>query len=138
MIARRADRHSRTDERGLASIRAVDQPKPTPSLDTLTDADVEALRLGAQVLSHRAGPERRPAVARYFTALEDALKIEIGRRNASAASAETAEHGMALPRPADAEDRRLVAEYLGLLIANERLSPAVRVVCRELRDRDSR
>jgi hypothetical protein len=116
----------------------VNQPKPTPSLETLTDADLGALRLGAQVLGHRAGPERRPAVARYFTALEDALKLEIGRRNAGARSAETAEQGTALPRPADAEDRRLVAEYFGLLIANERLSPSVRAVCRELRDRDSR
>ena len=134
IIARHPELHSRTNVRRLVSIPGVDQP--APSLEILNDAQLEELRLGAQVLSHRAGSERNPPVARYFAALEDALKAEIARR--AAVSGSDAPVGVDLPRPPDAEDRRLVAEYLGLLIGNERLSVEVRTLSRALRARDSR
>lgn len=115
-----------------------------PALAGLTDDDLEALRLGAQVLAHRAGPVRHPAVAVYFSELEAAVKAEIALRATSPgeperqAVADRAPIRLVATPPTDAEDRRLVAEYLGLLVANERLSPAVRDACRALRARDTR
>lgn len=119
-----------------------------PRLSDLTDADVHALRLGAQVMGHKAELDGRERVAGYFDRLEAALRAEIsaradialrpdvaGRRYVRAISG-TPELWADLQ--ADAEDRRLVAEYLDLLIANERLSAALRELCRALRARDSR
>ncbi|HSH22063.1 MAG TPA: hypothetical protein VK992_05595 [Candidatus Caenarcaniphilales bacterium] len=107
-----------------------------PDFTGLSEGDLEALRLGAQVMSHKAGLEHRSRVADYFAHLEDALKAEMAFRSGAARRSAIPRSG--LPGTADAEDRRLVAEYLGLLVANERLSPALRSVCRMLRARDSR
>jgi len=106
-------------------------------LDGLETADLHALRLAAQVMRHKAEVDDRPLVADYFASLD------------SIATSELALHGEALrvlPAPtvlglapsADAEDRRVLGEYLTLLVANERLPQAVRDLSRRLRARDCR
>jgi hypothetical protein len=102
-----------------------------PEIGRLSEPDLQALRLGAEVMGHKARAENRPLVADYFRRLEDTLRARI-------AGGDSADGG---PLPgvdpsADTADRALIADYLGLLATNERLSPAVRDVCRQLRARD--
>lgn len=110
----------------------------SPDVAHLSVADLRALRLGAEVLAHRAELDRRGHVGAYFRRLEDAIRGEIARRarpeDRPSAPPSVVEPGA----PAEPDDRRVVAEYLGFLIANERLAPAVREFCRALRARDSR
>jgi hypothetical protein len=99
----------------------------------LTSDDLVALRLAAQVMSHRAQLAGRPRVGLYFDSLESAVMAEQAARgqegNRVVSAAELVVPG--------ADDRRLLAEYLGLLVGNEGLSDAVRRVCRSLAARDA-
>lgn len=100
-------------------------------LGALAEADLLALRLAAQVLGHKAGLLDRPAVVGWFTALEQAVKLEMARRGIGFVLGRASEPR--LPASADAEDRRLLDEHLGLLAGNGQLSDAVRRLCAELR-----
>ena len=167
-----------------------------PDLSHLDAIDLQALRLGAQVMVHKAELAARPRVELFFRGLQLTVDEELARRRrgaeegalpppgphgphalpphatppltapedvaaaaaaaraASAAartSAATAQAGPAAANaqaggatagggsaaalsPGAADDRRLTAEYLDLLAANPRLSPAVRDACHALRD----
>ncbi len=101
----------------------------------LTDADLEALRLSAQVMGHKAVVEEHTLVGDFFVTLEQAFR----QRIAAGGSDQAVRVALpALDGAAGDDDRRLVMEYLGLLAANERLSPAVRRVCSELQTEFSR
>ena len=115
----------------MEQISAEDQ------LTALADGDLVALRLGAQVLAHKAELAERVQVAAYFEALEQAVLVELASRTPGL-RAVSAPPAVGLAPAADAEDRRLTAEYLGLLVANERLSPQLHDLCRALRARDAK
>jgi hypothetical protein len=115
----------------------VEQLSADDRLTALADADLVALRLGAQVLAHKAELAARARVAAYFELLEKSALAELASR-ARGIRTVTERPQPTLAPVADAEDRRLTAEYLGLLVANERLSPELRDLCRALRARDSR
>ena len=106
-------------------------------LAELATADVHALRLAAQVMRHKADLDGRPLVADYFYVLGNVCLAELGRRG-EGIRVIAAVPLLALDVNADAEDKRLLAEYLGLLIGNEALSVALREVSRQLRSRDCR
>jgi hypothetical protein len=106
-------------------------------LADLATADVHALRLAAQVMRHKADLDERPNVADYFDLLGNVCTAELARRG-EALRVIAAMAPLALDVNADAEDRRVLAEYLGLLIGNERLSASLRDVSRQLRSRDCR
>jgi hypothetical protein len=101
-----------------------------PELGDLSDADLQALRLGAEIMGHKATLENRPLVADYFQRLEHLVRerIQVGTTDDDRPSP-----GVGTSSQADAEDRRLIAEYLELMASNERLSPALRDACRRLR-----
>jgi len=115
----------------------VEQLSADDRLTALADADLVALRLAAQVLAHKAELADRARVAAYFESLERSVLAELASRTRRVRTL-TERPLVTLDSAADAEDRRLAAEYLGLLVANERLSPQVREICRALRARDSR
>ncbi len=104
-------------------------------LSTLTADDLAALRLAAQVMGHRAHLAGRPHVGLYFDGLESAVMAEqaaraqIGDVNVSTTAAMVAVPG--------ADDRRLIGEYLELLVDNVGLSDNVRRLCAGLRARDA-
>jgi hypothetical protein len=101
-------------------------------LGALPTADLHALRLAAQVMRHKAQLDDRPFVADYFARLDDASTGELAERGeAFRVIAPIPQLG--LDARADAEDHRLLAEYLGLLVGNDRLSAALRDVSRNLR-----
>ena len=100
-------------------------------LSELDGVDLEALRLGAQVMTYKAGLADKPRVEAFFAALRIGVDGELtrrdrsGRRGASVA-VDFADRG---PLPdARVDDAVLVREYLDLLSSNPRLSPAVRDV----------
>lgn len=120
--------------------------------------DLQALRLGAQVMGHRAMLAQRPRVESYFARLQFNLETEMSQRNgapdvspivspivspstlalgARDAGTEAGDpEGFALAnRLALVEDRCLAAEYLDLLGANDGLSDGVRQAVRALRER---
>jgi hypothetical protein len=103
-------------------------------LTGLSDADLLGLRLAAQVLRHKAELDDRPYVASYFAGLEESVQGELASRITGIRTA-AGQLGLALGNGGDAEDRRLVSEYLTLLVANEHLSPSLRAACRTLRAR---
>ena len=121
-------------------------------LSGLATLDLEALRLGAQVMRHKAELAARPTVESYFLRLQFTLDAELSRRRrepdhrplVSLAALPLAAHdGSGASEPggdhaaagaALLEDRRLATEYLDLLGANDRLSPAVRQAVRTLQD----
>jgi hypothetical protein len=101
-------------------------------------ADLHAVRLGAQIMSHKAALERRPRVEGLFAALGVGVDGELARRD-QGPSAGNGSVVLAFAqgddRPADArEDHRLLGEYLDLLRANPRLSAAVRGAYDSIRD----
>ena len=109
-------------------------------LSDLDGVDLSALRLGAQVMSHKAELASRPRVETFFKTLQWKVDEEIARRRREPDSKPLVSLGV-LPvaaetaaTPPEAEDRRLAAEYLDLLGSNERLSPSVREACRSLRE----
>lgn len=116
--------------------------------------DLQALRLGAQVMGYRAMLAQRPRVESYFARLQFNLETEMSQRNgapdgspivspstlalgARDAGTEAGDpEGFALAnRLALVEDRCLAAEYLDLLGANDGLSDGVRQAVRALRER---
>jgi hypothetical protein len=105
--------------------------------DDLGTADLHALRLAAQVMRHKAELDSRPMVADYFVRLGYVATGELARRGEALRVIATPTP-LGLPPGADAEDRRVLGEYLTLLVANERLSPALREMSRQLRKRDCR
>ena len=115
-------------------------------LSDLDSIDLQALRLGAQVMEHKAELAEHPRVEFFFKGLQLTVDEELARRKRvpddkpliSAAALPLAgigaDPGGVAPTPNPTEDdRRLAAEYLDLLGANERLSPSVREACRTLR-----
>jgi len=106
-------------------------------LANLETADVHALRLAAQVMRHKAELDARPLVADYFDLLGNVCTAELARRG-EALRVIPAVLPLGLDINADAEDRRVLAEYLGLLIGNDRLSAGLRDIGRQLRSRDCR
>lgn len=114
-----------------------------PLAAELSDDDLQALRLGAEVLAHRAAMEAHQRVASYFRRLESELRGTLERRADTAVRGGRRSLTVAVPQlwldaVPDQADYLHVAEYLGLLVANERLSAASRELCRALRARDSR
>ena len=104
----------------------------TPILAGLTDGDLLGLRLAAQVMTHKAELVGRGYVAAYFARLEYSVQEELASR-LTGIRAITGQVALELDREVDAEDGRLVNEYLGLLIGNEQLSAELRDACRRLR-----
>lgn len=115
----------------------MEQISADDRLTALADTDLVALRLGAQVLAHKAELADRAHVSAYFELLEQSVLAELASRTRGI-RAVTQRPEVALASVADAEDRRLTAEYLGLLVANERLSEQLRDLCRALRARDGK
>jgi len=101
-------------------------------LGALADGDLLGLRLAAQVMTHKAELTARSRVAGYFGRLEAAVGAELASRLTGIRAIATTSN-LGLDDAAEEEDRRLVDEYLGLLGANEQLSPELREVCRRLR-----
>lgn len=101
-----------------------------PAVDDLTDSDLFGLRLAGQVLGHKAALLGRPRVARWFADLESVVASELARRGVGVVM--ISQPSLALPAQADAADRQLLAEYLGLLAANQGLSGEQRDYCRQL------
>ena len=105
-------------------------------------------------MSHKAELAARPRVEIFFKGLQLTVDDELARRNrtpddsplvsptalpldvvcSAAAAGATAAAGHEIAA-SNAEDRRLAAEYLDILGANDRLSPAVRHACCTLRER---
>lgn len=86
-------------------------------------------------MAHKANLDGHRRVESYFEQLEDAARGALDARVAGVAA------GPPTPGPAERlandTDRQLVAEYLGLLAANERLSSRLRDLCRGLIARDA-
>ena len=108
-----------------------------PHLADLATTELHGLRLAAQVLRHKAELELRPLIADYFARLADTALAELASRG-EAVRVLTVAPPLGLGPAAEHEDRRLLAEYLGLLIANEQLSGQLRAALRGLRTRDCR
>lgn len=100
----------------------------------LATADLHALRLAAQVMRHKAELDERPLVTDYFVRLDHASTGELATRGEALRVIPPTDR-LGLDPAAGPEDRRLLAEYLGMLIGNERLSPALRELSRQLRSR---
>jgi hypothetical protein len=108
-------------------------------LSVLGTEDLEALRLGAQVLSHRADLEGRSRVATFFSALGRGADEALTRRSRSD-GAWTGALTIVLDQRADSpgeelEDHRLLTQYLDLLGNNPQLSVGVRAICGSIRGR---
>lgn len=108
-----------------------------PHLADLPAPDLHGLRLAAQVLRHKAELERRDRIADYFDRLAEAALVELAVRG-EGVRVLTLAAPIGLPAEATAEDRRRLAEYFTLLIANEQLSGRLRAALRGLRARDCR
>ena len=115
--------------------------------------DLQALRLGAQVMGHKAMLAERPRVEGYFSRLLFTLEAEVSQRRGvpdgwplvspstlalgapdAGPQAGGTEAELPAKRLALVEDRRVAAEYLDLLGANDSLSDAVREAVRALRE----
>jgi hypothetical protein len=118
-------------------------------LSELDGVDLSALRLGAQVMTHKAQLAARPRVESFFKTLQVTVDEELARRKRDPDDKPLVSLA-ALPlvgdprSPADADadpvtdptddDRRLAADYLDLLQTNIRLSEPVRAAVRSLRE----
>ncbi len=122
-------------------------------LSGLDVSDLQSLRLGAQIMGHTAMLAERPRVESYFARLQVKLEAELSQRKRvpdgspivspstlalgvrdAGTGAGDAEAGAPTDHLALVEDRRVAAEYLDLLGANDRLSDAVRRAVRALRE----
>src|SRR6185369_81821 len=91
-------------------------------------------------MSHKAELAERPRVETFFKGLQLRVDEELARRKQapddkpliSLSALPLAIDDAAITPPTE-EDRRLAAEYLELLGANDRLSATVRDTCRTLR-----
>jgi hypothetical protein len=109
----------------------------TNLLAGLATSDVHALRLAAQVMRHKAELDSRPLVADYFARLGNVATGELALRG-EALRVIPAPALDGLAADADGEDRRVLGEYLTMLVANERLPSTLRDLSRQLRARDCR
>lgn len=100
-------------------------PRVQASLEGLSTADLEALRLSSQVLAHKAAMAGLPRVAMFFSSVESEVVVETAARGQRG---QRAEHAADLWRNASLTpvDRAAIAAYLELVANNEGLSPAVR------------
>jgi hypothetical protein len=110
-------------------------------LSELDSVDLASLRLGAQVMGHKAELAARPRVEVFFKALQLTVDEELTRRKREVDDkplVSVAQLPLTGPAeteaPATPEDRQLTAELLDLLGGNERLSPPVRRAVRTLRE----
>jgi len=106
-------------------------------LSGFASADLRALRLGAQIMGHRASLAARPHVAAFFAELEGILAIELRTAADAARQARriTLKFGEGIGRSGvPIEDRRLLAECLDLLGDNLALSPVVRLASASMGD----
>ena len=113
----------------------------TLDLTDLDGVDLTSLRLGAQIMSHKAELASRPRVETFFKGLQWKVDEEIARRRREPDTKALIGLGTlpivttdAAASPPTEDDRRLAAEYLEILGANDRLSPSVRDACRTLRE----
>ena len=87
-------------------------------------------------MGYKADLAERPGVVTFFTALRVGVELELARRGRSAepipAAMRLRERGRVQATDLPPDDRVLVREYLELLGANARLSPAVREACMSL------
>lgn len=108
-------------------------------LSVLDADDLRALRLGAQVLGHRAALEARPRVATLFATLTsgaDGALARRGRSDGAWSERITLTFDESSDRPEESvEDRRLLVEYVTLLAGNPRLTAGVRGVFLSLGER---
>jgi hypothetical protein len=108
-------------------------------LSVLDTDDLRALRLGAQVLGHRAALEARPRVATFFAALTSGADTALARRgrlDGAWSERITLTLDESGDRPDEnVEDRRLLVEYVNLLGGNPRLTAGVRGVFVSLGER---
>ena len=106
------------------------------SFDSLTAAELASLRLSAQVMAHKADLANSQAARLFFESLEAAVMAEeAGRAQSSVPRyrpADDASMAGLLSLATNRSDRTVIAEYLGLLAANDRLPHAVRLFCRRL------
>jgi hypothetical protein len=102
-------------------------------LGELSAADLHALRLATQVFRHRAQMLAKPALDRYWADLGRAVDFELARHGVGFVLGQAPD--VQLDETADADDRQLLAEQLGLLAGNDQLAPAVRALCSTLRSR---
>lgn len=118
-------------------------------LSELNAVDLAALRLGAQVMGHKAQAAARPRVEVFFKGVALSVDEEVVRRRRHREGSDAPESrpfvaptqlplaglsGAIAASPATSEDRRLTAEYLDLLGGNDRLSDPVRHAVRTLRE----
>jgi hypothetical protein len=114
---------------------------PAVDLSELDGVDLDALRLGAQVMRHKAELAERPRVESFFREIALTVDQEIARRRRTpddrplVALADLPLVGVAVPAAGPtADDRRMTADLLALLGGNDRLSPPVRNAWRVLRE----
>lgn len=100
-------------------------PKVQASLDSLSAADLEALRLSSQVLAHKAAMAALPRVAMFFSSVESEAVVETAARGQCGQRAEQGADPWRTA-PLTPVDRAAIAAYLELLANNDGLSPAVR------------
>jgi hypothetical protein len=110
----------------------VEQEAEASILAGLSDSDLMGLRLSAQVMTHKAELIGRGPVAAYFARLEYAVQAELASR-LTGIRVMPGQLSLEVDQLIDEEDVGLVSDYLGLLIANENLSPELREACRRLR-----
>ena len=106
-------------------------------LSAFEPEDLRGLRLGAQVMRHRAGLAVRPWVVAFFVALDLEVDQELARRERACVpcGSITLTFDELVDRSGEGrEDRRLLAEYLDVLGGNPRLSMAVRQACASMGD----
>ena len=111
-------------------------------LSALDGVDLQSLRLGAQIMGHKAELAERPRVETFFKGLQLTVDAELARRKrepddkplVSVSALPLLQQDAAGRAAATDEDRRLTAELLDLLGGNERLSPPVRHAVRTLRE----
>ena len=115
--------------------RRLEAGPTAASLDSLSVAELAALRLSAQVMAHKADLGGSQSARLFFESLESAVMAEQAGRSyadGAAAAAAGATAGNLLRLPASQSDRDVITDSLELLAANERLAPAVRLFCRRL------
>jgi hypothetical protein len=113
---------------------------PAIELSDLTIVDLEALRLAAQVMAHRAHLMGSAQVGLYFESLESAVHAELAARGQQERSTGPSIGSSgppvvsALLTPARGSAEALLAlDHLDLLASNQGLSPDVRAYCSGLR-----